>query len=208
MARHQRVVAELGRPETPEETAARKAESSQRYRSSKTFRNLIAAMIVCVGIVAVIYLGVPRGTPADTPEADIPAAAAAAAETAGHAVIVPETPESWRANSAQVDGGEWRVVFAPAQGYVEITQTFDAPDGWASRQLGGYAPTGTTEIDGVEWDVYDLARPADTIDYALSTTIGDDVVIIALSESTSRSAADTVAEDLGDQIRTLREELR
>jgi hypothetical protein len=39
----QRVVAELGRPETPEETAARKAESSRVYRSSQNFRNLIAA---------------------------------------------------------------------------------------------------------------------------------------------------------------------
>ncbi|CAL4860113.1 DUF4245 family protein [Microbacterium sp. MM2322] len=203
-----RVVAELGRPETPAETAARKAASSQRYRSSKTFRNLIAALIVCLGIMAVVYLGVPRGTPADIPEADVTASAVAAEQTAGHGVIVPTVPDDWRANSALVEGGEWRVVYAPPRGFVEVTQAFDAPEGWVSRELGGYAPTETTTIDGIEWDVYDLASDVQKIDYALATTIGSDTVVIGLAESTDRGAATTVAEGLGDQIRTLREEAR
>ncbi|TDL43803.1 DUF4245 family protein [Microbacterium oleivorans] len=207
MAR-QRIVAELGRPETPAETAARKAAASQRYRSSKTFRNLIAALIVCVGIMAVVYLGVPRGTPADVPEADVAASAAQAEKVAGHGVVVPDVPDAWRANSALVEGGEWRIVYAPARGYVEVTQSFSAPDGWVSRELGGFAPTGTTTIDAVDWDVYELPSPVQQIDYALATTIGSDTVIIGLSESTDRSAAATVAESLGDQIRTLREEAR
>ncbi|MFL0566149.1 DUF4245 family protein [Microbacterium sp. 179-I 1D1 NHS] len=207
MAR-QRIVAELGRPETPAETAARKAAASQRYRSSKTFRNLIAALIVCVGIMAVVYLGVPRGTPADVPEADVAASATQAEEIAGHGVVVPDVPDAWRANSALVEGGEWRIVYAPARGYVEVTQSFSAPDGWVSRELGGFAPTGSTTIDAIEWDVYELPSPVQQIDYALATTIGSDTVIIGLSESTDRSAAATVAESLGDQIRTLREEAR
>lgn len=207
MAR-QRIVAELGRPETPAETAARKAAASQRYRSSKTFRNLIAALIVCVGIMAVVYLGVPRGTPADVPEADVAASAAQAEKVAGHGVVVPDVPDAWRANSALVEGGEWRIVYAPARGYVEVTQSFSAPDGWVSRELGGFAPTGTTTIDAVDWDVYELPSPVQQIDYALATTIGSDTVIVGLSESTDRSAAATVAESLGDQIRTLREEAR
>ena len=45
MAKQPRVVAELGRPETPDETAARKAASSAAYRSSKTVRNLVVAEI-------------------------------------------------------------------------------------------------------------------------------------------------------------------
>jgi len=207
MAR-QRVVAELGRPETPEETAARKAAASERYRSSKTFRNLIAALIVCLGIMAVVYLGVPRGTPADIPEADVAASAAQAEASAGHGVVLPEVPKTWRANSALVEGGEWRIVYAPARGYVEVTQSFSAPEGWVSRELGGFAPTGTTTIDGIEWDVYELPSPVQKIDYALATTIGSDTVVIGLAESTDRGAATTVAESLGDQIRTLREETR
>jgi len=74
--------------------------------------------------------------------------------------------------------------------------------------LGGYAPTKTTTIAGIEWDVYDLPADVQKIDYALATTIGSDTVIIGLAESTERTAATTVAEGLGDQIRTLREEAR
>ena len=58
--RRGRVVAELGRPETPSETAARKAESSRVYRSSQTFRNLIAALLASVAVVLVIAFAVPR----------------------------------------------------------------------------------------------------------------------------------------------------
>ena len=52
MARGPRVVAELGRPETAAETAARKAESSRVYRSSQTTRNLIAALLVTIAMLA------------------------------------------------------------------------------------------------------------------------------------------------------------
>ena len=55
-----RIVAELGRPETPEEAAARQAESSRRYRTSKTFPNLVWALLVCLGVVLLIVLLVPR----------------------------------------------------------------------------------------------------------------------------------------------------
>ena len=63
-----RIVAELGRPETPQETADRKAASSARYRSSKTFRNLVAALLITIAVVAVVYLaGATLGQAAPTP---------------------------------------------------------------------------------------------------------------------------------------------
>ena len=65
------IVAELGRPETSEETAARKAASSKAYRSSQTVRSLVAALIVTLAIVAVIVLAVPRGEPATTQKIDV-----------------------------------------------------------------------------------------------------------------------------------------
>ncbi|MDF2441986.1 MAG: hypothetical protein JWR01_189, partial [Subtercola sp.] len=55
-----RVVAELGRPETLEETTARKAEQSRKYRANKTINNLWLSLIVCVAVVIVIVLLVPR----------------------------------------------------------------------------------------------------------------------------------------------------
>ncbi|MFS0867045.1 DUF4245 family protein [Microbacterium sp. 179-B 1A2 NHS] len=201
----QRVVAELGRPETPEETAARKAASSQRYRSSQTFRNLIAALLVCVAIVAVVILGVPRGTPAEPAPVDVQAAADRAAEAVGHDVIVPDAPSDWRTNSARIEGGEWRVVYGPPSGFVRVSQAFDAPDNWVSTLLGGYAPTGTVTVDGIQWDVYDLASPVDNVSYALATDAGTDTITIY--GSATAEIAERAATGLGDQIRDLREDL-
>src|SRR3546814_6486486 len=82
-----RVVAELGRPETPEETAARKAESSRIYRSSQSFRNLIAALVVTLIVVAVVIFGVHRGDVAEAPEIDVAAEASDLSDTLGRPVL-------------------------------------------------------------------------------------------------------------------------
>ena len=55
-----RVVAELGRPETPDETAARKAASSRAHRENQTAFNLVIAIVVSVGIVVLLVLVVVR----------------------------------------------------------------------------------------------------------------------------------------------------
>lgn len=203
MASGPRVVAELGRPETADETAARKAESSRVYRSSKTFKNLIAALVVTVGVVAIVYFGVPRGTPPEPDPVDVAAAAAIVQDSRARLVIVPEVPTDWRANSAQVVDGAWRVVYAPTTGFVHIAQGFDADENWPTRLLGGYAPSDSILIDGIEWDAYDLPGDAG-IRYALVTDAGHDT--IAVYGSVSPEAAATAARGVTDQIRTLREE--
>ena len=76
MSKQPPIVAELGRPETPEETAARKAEFSKTYRAGQSFRNLIAALIITLAVVAVVIFGVPRGEPASEPQIDLPGIAA------------------------------------------------------------------------------------------------------------------------------------
>ncbi|GAA3019322.1 DUF4245 family protein [Microbacterium dextranolyticum] len=201
-----RIVAELGRPETAQETADRKAAASAAYRSSKTFRNLIAALLITVAVVAVVYLGVPRGSFAEPEPVDVPAAAASATASLGHPLIVPTAPADWRANSAGLEGGTWRVVYAWPSGFVRVAQGIDAPTGWASRQLGGFAPTGTVTIDGVDWDEYRISTSAskDSISYALATPAGRDTVLVY--GSTDAASAATVASGLADQIRSLREE--
>lgn len=203
MASAPRVVAELGRPETPDETAARKAESSRVYRSSQTFRNLIAALIVTVAVVAVVYFGVPRGAPAEPAPVDVAAAAAEVESTMGRPVLVPTAPESWRANSARMQDGAWRVVYAPATGFVIVSQGFDAAPDWPSSVLGGFAPTGTTVVDGIEWDVYDLPKD-EGIRYGLATDAGEDTVLVY--GSMSAETAETAAAEIADDIRALREE--
>lgn len=206
-----RVVAELGRPETPEETAARKAESSRIYRSSQSTRNLIAALIVTVAIVAVIIFAVPRGTPPERAPIDVAAVAAQSESAEGRTVIAPETPDGWRVNAAAVEPGTprvWKIVYAPlpAAGFVNIAQAFDPDATWASRVLGGAAATETVTIDGVVWDSYDIVNrdAAGNVSAALSTNVGDDTVLVygAVSDDTLERAARAAV----PQIRELAEE--
>lgn len=212
MATSPRIVAELGRPETAQETADRKAASSQAYRQSKTFRNLVTALVVTIAIVAVVYFGVPRGSLPEPEPVDVAAAAESASASIDHALLVPTVPATWRANSARLEGSSmWRVVYAPKTGYIRIAQglgqSADA-DAWTSRVLGGFAPTGTVNIDGIEWDEYTIASSArsDTVSYAISTDAGSDVVLIY--GATDADTAATAAEGVADQIRDLREETR
>ncbi|MBN9175931.1 MAG: DUF4245 family protein [Microbacterium sp.] len=206
MASAPRIVAELGRPETPQETADRKAASSAAYRSSKTFRNLIAALIVTVAVVAVVYLGVPRGSLAEPEPVDVAAAAAQVSASLDHTILVPTVPADWRANSARVEGQMWRVVYAPASGYVRVAQAIDAPDGWVQTELGGYAPTGSVTISGIDWDEYRIpsAGRTDSVSYALATDAGTDVVLVY--GDTDADTAAIAAGGVADQIRALREE--
>lgn len=208
MASGPRVVAELGRPETPQETADRKAASSAAYRSSQTFRHLIAALLVTLGVLAVIYLAVPRGSFDEPTPVDVPAAAASASASLGHTLLVPVVPGDWRANDARVVGSMWRVVYAPQSGFVNVAQGIGADDDWASQTVGGFAPSGTVTIEGIVWDEYvipDAAR-TDSISYALSTDAGSDTVLVY--GATDAETAAVAASGLADQIRALREETR
>lgn len=208
MASAPRIVAELGRPETPAETADRKAAASRAYRQSKTFRNLVAALLVTMAVVAVVYFGVPRGSLPDPEEADVAAAAQSASASIGHPLLVPVVPENWRANSARLEGSMWRVVYAPPSGYVRVAQGVGLDAGWATKVLGGFAPSGTVTIDGITWDEYTIPSAArtDTVSYAISTTAGSDTVLIY--GATDASAAAVAAAGVTDQILTMREEKR
>lgn len=181
----QRVVAELGRPETPDETAARKAESSRIYRSSQTFRNLIAAIIVTVVVVFIVIFGVPRGELPDRESIDPAPVASQASESLGRTVLVPVVPAEWRVNAAEVssDGGSsaWSIAYVPGEeGFIRFAQAFDTDEVWARSALAGSSPTDSIQIDGVEWDVFEPADPsrAANISYALGTQAGSDYVLL------------------------------
>lgn len=207
MAAAPRVVAELGRPETPEETAARKAASSAAYRSSKTFRNLLVALGVILAIVVVIVAIVPRGSLPEAEPADVAAAAASASASVGQPLLVPEVPGDWRANSARLEGTSmWRVVYAPPQGFVRVAQGLGVSPTWVSETLGGLAPTGSVTIDGIVWDEYAIPSAAQSagISYALATDAGADTVLIY--GSTDAATAAMAAEGVTDQVLDLREE--
>lgn len=213
MAKAPRVVAELGRPETPEETAERKAANSRTYRASQTTRNLVAALIVTLAVVLVIIFAVPRGTPPARGEVDVAAVAASVSDSEDRTVIVPDAPEEWLANAAAIEGDSvraWTIVYVPdeSSGFLRIAQGFDADPAWPTRVLRGADIDDTVTIDGIVWDVYDIPDPsrAGNVSIALSTQAGADTVLVY--GSTDEETARTAAASLSDQITAMQEEAR
>ena len=213
MARVPRVVAELGRPETPDEAAARKAEASRVYRSSQNTRNLIAALLATLAVVAVIIFAVPRGTPPEREPIDVSAVAGRISEAEGRLAIAPDMSDDWVVNSARLEGDgavqTWTIVYAPdgedERGFLRVSQGFDADEAWPARVLSGAAPQDTVTIDGVTWDRYELdpGRTAN-VSVALATTAGADTILIYGVAETE--ALEEVAASLTEDITALREE--
>ncbi|MBA8815837.1 hypothetical protein FHX48_000889 [Microbacterium halimionae] len=208
--KEQRVVAELGRPETPDETAARKAASSRAYRGSQTFRNLLAALGVTLVIVAIVIFAVPRGEIPDDPEIDVVSLAADAESAYGRDVVVADVSSAWRVNSAAVKGDSvlaWTVSYVPQDtSFLVVSQAFDADDAWARTEFNGSAPTGTTTINGIVWDEYVISDPSSTgnVTYALGTQAGTDHILVYGTADHGTTAS--VAASLTRDIRAMREE--
>ena len=182
-----RVVAELGRPETPEEEAARKAENSRLYRERKTLRNLLYALLVSVGLVAAIVLLVPRSETSMLQAVDYRQVAASAQSSMPVPLAVPDLPAGWSSNAAEIRTGadgvvSWYIgLISPSDDYVGITQAIDANPTWLSDQVARGVPGGVTTIDGVDWISYDnssLGDAAGNAEFALTTESGATTYVV------------------------------
>lgn len=191
------IVAELGRPETPGETAARKAENSRLYRQRKTVNNLVFSLLVTVGLVLVLVLIVPRGTDQWSDHTvDVAALAAETSPTAGQPLIAPEVPESWKAKQAQLRSDSagsiayWYIGYTTVdegrEAYAAVVQAF-TPTGdavnetWIDQQLERQTPTGSERIGGLDWVVYDHPnRSADEANmvFGLRTEVGSTTLLV------------------------------
>ena len=183
------VVAELGRPETPEETAARKAQNSANHRNRQTVNNLVYSLIATLALVLVIVLVVPRGNPtASTPAVDYASVAAQAQGSEPDRLLVPELPKDWKSNNAELrtktaDGVDyWYVgLLTPKGQFIGVTQGFDANESWVASQVNKSMIKGTRTIDGVTWDVYDNRTSSSddgNVEYALVTTAGHSSIVV------------------------------
>jgi hypothetical protein len=181
-----RVVAELGRPETPDETAARIAENRRLRRARQTTRNLVASLGVCLGIVLVLVALVPRGAPVQQPQVDYRVAASQAEDSAGVPLLAPALPASWRANSAELrrSGGvsSWYVGFVlPGNSFVAYTEGIRANPTWLSNTLESAPAGGTVQLGGLRWRIYDQRDRGDAagnVAYALATTVGTTDLVV------------------------------
>lgn len=210
-----RVVAELGRPETPEEAAARKAENSRLYKARKTINNLVAALLATLGLVLVIVLIVPRSDKPIERDVDWSAAAAALQPGVDVTLVDPELPIGWSSNSAQLSTDKagissWYIgLLSPEQKYVGIYQGIDADASWLATLLNGTAPVSTATIDGISWDVYSSSQPAaerGLFHYALVTQAGDSTIVL-LGEP-GAEVFDSIASELAPDVRAAQEDAR
>ena len=201
-----RIVAELGRPETAEETAARKAESARKHRSNQTLINLLLALLASLGIVLFLVLVVVRPEQPARQPADYRGDAAQSESQVGETLAAPVLPSGWSANDDGLDKGAdgvvaWTIGFiTPKVQFIALAQGIDANATWVSNQLEKARSTGTASIGGVEWTVYDRRTVTDAGDfaYALSVTIGRSSVVLhgTAGSGEFRTLATAVAEQL------------
>jgi len=205
------VVAELGRPETPEEEAARKAQNSKNYRDSKTIRNLWVAVGVTVAIVALMVFIVPRDDSSRLQSVDYRSVAVSAQRTLPVPLAVPELPDTWSSNVAEIrtaslDGvTSWFIgLITPSKQFLSITQAVDANPSWLVNEMQQTIPTGTVTIDGVDWIVYDNRdsdRDVGNVEYALTTESGRSTFIVAgtATPDEARALASTITTTIEKQ---------
>lgn len=208
------IVAELGRPETAAETAARKAQDSYLYKKRKTVNNLVLSLLVSLALMLVMVLAVPRGV--DTWSSftvDVPAAAEAASAPAGREFVAPTVPETWKPKQAEIrtapsgDITYWYIGYTTETGsYAAVEQAFtdsgapvDAT--WIAQQLDSLDPTGTETIGNIEWTVYDYPErnPDETnVLFALQGTVGDTSLLVYGTDSSAaiRTLAASVATEI------------
>lgn len=191
-----RVVAELGRPETAEETAARKADQSLKHRQRQTTINLVLSLGASLIVVLILVLIVPRGHPGDSRAVDVLVAANGVSAPDGHAVLVPKLPQTWSANSAELrhdpDGVvSWYVGYLTptrlsddteiAQSYIGMYQVFNPNPTWIADLVGRNKTTSHLTIGGKTWAVYNNRSSTNNVGnarYVLRTETNNGMIIL------------------------------
>jgi hypothetical protein len=181
------VVAELGRPETPEETAARKAESRRTHMQRQTVTNLWLSLAASLAVVVGIVLLVPRGDQVFEPNVDYAQVATEAQGAVDVPLAVPDLGRGWRSNSAELRTGgvdkvvSWYIGFlTPSDEYLGLSQGIAANDSWLADLLAKSPADGTKQIGGLEWTVYDNRDTGKkgNVQYALATETDNGVYAI------------------------------
>ena len=212
MPKQPRIVAELGRPETPEEAAARRAENTRKHRANQTVINLVLALAASLGVVALIVLVVVRPDQPPRPPVDYIVVASEAQSGSPVPLIAPALPEGWSANSASLraDGGDslvWRIGFlTPQLGFIALNQGIDSPSDWFTERLGDSRAdeaTDETVIDGITWDVYDRRDSTDPGNYAYSLATEVDGVKYLLHGAADNQQFETLATVIATDLPTV-----
>lgn len=194
------VVAELGRPETPAETANRQEESRQRRRQSQTLSNLVIALFACLAVVLLVVTFTEQPGP-NIPKVDYQKIALQAdVETA---LASPALPSGWSANSAKFAAdtpdnvATWYIGFlTPKNGYIGLKQGIDSNPTWIANQLDSRRATGSKTISGLTWSIYDYRSTAEVGNLAYVMQTQTDSGAIVLFGTASEQDFDVLASNL------------
>jgi len=201
------IVAELGRPETPEETWARKDAARRSRREHQTAFNLVLALIASLGIVLFLVLVVVR--PDQTVDRSVDyQQIASQAKVPGVELAAPDLPKGFSSNRADFQDGSsdqvrvWTVgLVTPDRQYIGLQQGIDANASWVSNQLDQEPATGDRTIAGTKWTVYDRrdeGKDAGNHAYSLVTTIDRNTIV--LSGTADDDSFTTVAKAVTEQF--------
>lgn len=171
-----RIVAELGRPETPDEMAARKAESARAHRANQTTRNLVLALLASLVVVAFIVLVVVRPNQDLVKPVDYHAVASQAQQTVSEKLADPSLPKTWKANDAELKSGNGKAItwyiglITAKQQFIALEQGINTGSSWFRSVVGKAPVTGHVTIDGVRWTVYNQRHSANQGNFGYSLT--------------------------------------
>jgi len=200
------IVAELGRPETPEETAARKAENSRRHRANNTLFNLVIAIVASLAIVLFIVVVVVRPDPAPAEGVDVALTASQAESATSGPLLAPTVPADWYANKATIGTRAevltWYVGYITSSTqFIALNQGIDANPTWQAIVLDTALETGSTTIAGLTWSIYDQRtkdKPGNNA-YAMSTELDGSTIVLHGTASTEEFEilASSIAAEVG-----------
>ncbi len=189
-----------------QEAAPTVAERRAARRANQTAFNLVLALIASLGIVLFLVVVVVR--PEMEPRTvDFGEIGASAQSSVDEPLAVPDLPEEWTANRAELvaepaDGvTRWEIGFLTPQGeYIGLVQGVDANDSWLADQVRGARSDGTERIGGLTWNSYDRRDVDDpgNVEYALVAASGASTIVLGGTASDEEFAvlAAAVAKEL------------
>ncbi|MFZ7088369.1 DUF4245 domain-containing protein [Curtobacterium sp. RRHDQ10] len=182
------IVAELGRPETPEETRIRKDANRRAHRANQTTLNLVLSLAASLAIVLFLVAVVVRPDQSTRAAVDY-RQVAAQAQVPGVTIAAPELPSGFTSNRADYQDAPsdgvpvWTVGFiTPDEQYIGLHQGIGANKTWVSNVLQEHAATGSRTIDGTKWTVVDRrseGSDAGNLAYSLVGTFGKSTIVLA-----------------------------
>ncbi|PZF58021.1 DUF4245 domain-containing protein [Curtobacterium sp. MCBD17_034] len=208
------VVAELGRPETAEETRIRKEDARRVRRQHQTALNLVLSLAASLAVVLALVAIVARPDHPSSTSSHVDYRSVAAQADVPHVTLAaPRLPSGYSANRADfqddtADGVDvWTVgLITPDDQYIGVHQGIRANQTWVANQLDEHAATGSRTIDGTKWAVYDRrdeGKGAGNEAYSLVATFGASTVVLAgtADDASFRTVAHRIATQLEDQNR-------